>query len=141
LRVLEKEPGLSEWLSRLDDAPTRRVLAAVGYIPFLCFLPLFARRDDEFARFHGKQSLILLAMLVGAWVVIWLLELILARMLGHIFLIGFLFRIIAWVVYYPIGGAVSLSYLAASVAGTLNALAGRPGRIPFVAALADQLSI
>jgi len=135
------DAGLREWLSRLDEATADRVLAAVGYVPFLCFLPLLTRRDRDFARFHGKQSLVLLAGLVGAWVVIWILELLLARILGHILLIGILFRLMAWIIYYLFGGVISLGYLCAAVAGAIQAMAGKPWRIPFIAALADQLTL
>lgn len=34
-------------------------LAAIGYISFLCILPLLLLRDSKFAQFHGKQALVL----------------------------------------------------------------------------------
>ena len=33
--------------------------AAVGYVSILCFIPLFLKRDNKFAQFHGRQGLIL----------------------------------------------------------------------------------
>ena len=136
-----EESSIRGWLDRLEETPPNRLIAAVGYIPFLCFLPLFARRDDDFARFHGKQSLILLAALVGIWVVIWILDLLLGRILGSIFLIGALFRVIAWFVHYLFGGAISLGYFVAIIAGGVQALAGKEWRIPFISTFADQLPL
>lgn len=37
--------------------PSERFIAAVGYISFLCLLPLILRRDSEYCQFHGKQGL------------------------------------------------------------------------------------
>ena len=34
-------------------------LVAIGYISFLCILPLVLLRDKKFAQFHGKQALVL----------------------------------------------------------------------------------
>ena len=34
-------------------------LVAIGYISFLCILPLVLLRENKFAQFHGKQALVL----------------------------------------------------------------------------------
>lgn len=34
-------------------------LVAIGYISFLCILPLVLLRDNKFAQHHGKQALVL----------------------------------------------------------------------------------
>lgn len=34
-------------------------LVAIGYISFLCILPLVLLRNSKFAQFHGKQALVL----------------------------------------------------------------------------------
>ena len=39
--------------------PSRRAWAMVGYLSFLCLLPLFAKRDDDFVLFHARQGLLL----------------------------------------------------------------------------------
>jgi uncharacterized membrane protein len=137
----EREPTIQELLNRLDDTPSNRILAAVGYIPFLCFLPMFANKDDDFARSHGKQSLVLLAGLVGCWVLIWLLDLLLGGILSHVFLIGVIFKVMDWVVHYGVGGVVSLSYFVAIVYGAVQALAGRKRPIPLIGVFARQLPL
>lgn len=40
-----------------EHSPSERFVAAVGYISFLCLLPLLLRRDSEYCQFHGKQAL------------------------------------------------------------------------------------
>jgi uncharacterized membrane protein len=137
----QSEPTIQKLLERLDDTPTNRILAAVGYIPFLCFLPIFANKGDDFARFHGKQSLVLLAGMIGCWVLIWLLDVILGGILSHIFLIGVIFKVMNWVVHYGVGGVVSLSYFVAIIYGAVQALAGRMHPIPLAGILARQLPL
>jgi uncharacterized membrane protein len=44
-------------LPQLDG--TEKLLSALGYIGFLCVLPLVLRRDSKFCNYHGKQGLIL----------------------------------------------------------------------------------
>lgn len=44
--------------SSIDDEK-RRVLAALGYIPFLCFLPLLMKDKNEFLVFHARQGLVI----------------------------------------------------------------------------------
>ncbi|PCI35650.1 MAG: hypothetical protein COB53_10765 [Elusimicrobia bacterium] len=39
--------------------PTRRLWSAISYLSFLCLIPLFAKRDDEFILGHARQGLLL----------------------------------------------------------------------------------
>lgn len=56
-----------------NDEPTptitdrSRFVAALAYVPTLCFLPYFILPDDDFARGHGRQAFLILfaAMIVG----------------------------------------------------------------------------
>ena len=38
---------------------TEKMLSALGYVGFLCILPLVLRKDSAFCQYHGKQGLIL----------------------------------------------------------------------------------
>ncbi|MES2154862.1 MAG: hypothetical protein V4510_06965 [bacterium] len=40
-----------------------RLLAVVGYVPFLFWVPVILRRDSMFCQFHGRQS----GVLWGLW--------------------------------------------------------------------------
>ncbi len=37
-----------------------KFLSAIGYISFLCILPLVIKTESEFCQFHGKQGLVIL---------------------------------------------------------------------------------
>ena len=39
-----------------------KFFAAIGYLSILCFVPLFLKRDNKFAQFHGRQGLILFVL-------------------------------------------------------------------------------
>ncbi len=43
-----------------------RFFAAVGYIFFLCLVPLMLKKGNKFAAFHGKQGLVLLILEIAA---------------------------------------------------------------------------
>lgn len=43
-----------------------KFVAAVGYVLFLCFVPLILKKGNRFAQFHGKQALILFLFEVGS---------------------------------------------------------------------------
>lgn len=122
-------------------AEANRVTAALGYVPFLFFIPIFANREDEFAQFHGKQSLVLFCALIILWIAIWLIYLIFRGILGNIFIIGFLFKTLAWLIHNVIGTIISLGYLVLMVLGIINAASGNYWRIPIIGAYAERLKI
>lgn len=128
-------------LESKSNIETNRVSAAIGYIPFLFFIPIFANREDEFALFHGKQSLTLFCAFIITWIALWLINLILSGILGHIFIIGFLFKGIAWLIHNVIGSIVSIGYLVLAVMGIINASAGNYWRIPIIGAYSERLKI
>ncbi|HOW88542.1 MAG TPA: hypothetical protein P5561_01845 [Candidatus Omnitrophota bacterium] len=40
--------------------------AAIGYLSFLCFVPLALKKGNKFAIFHGKQALVLFILELAA---------------------------------------------------------------------------
>ncbi len=40
--------------------------AAIGYLSFLCIVPLALKKDNKFALFHGKQALVLFILELAA---------------------------------------------------------------------------
>lgn len=118
-----------------------KVLAAVGYIPFLCFVTIFAGRDDEYAQFHGKQSLVLLIVYILISVLLWLISLIFSNIFGHIPFIGFIFKLIGWISHNLIGTILGLGYFILFVIGIIFAASGKKWEIPFITHYAKNLKI
>jgi len=115
------------------------LLAVIGYLPMMFFIPLLAGKPNGFSRFHGKQSLVLFAGFAALWVAIWIVDLLFGRMMGNILILGFVFRAIAWLVYNVVGVTVSLLYLAVTIAAIAQAAMGREWRIPLLSAYMGRL--
>jgi uncharacterized membrane protein len=115
------------------------ILAMIGYLPMMFFIPLLVGKPNSFARFHGRQSLFLFVGFAVLWVAIWIVDVLFGRMMGNVLILGFLFRAIAWLVYNVVGVAVSLLYLALAIAAIVQAALGREWRIPFLSAYMNRL--
>jgi len=107
-----------------------RLLAALSYVPFLCFLPYFVAPDDDFARFHARQGFMLLVLLV---------------------VLGFALRVIEWALaVIPVLGIViitlarlsfGLTVLGLGIAGALKALLGERWAIPGLERFASRIPL
>lgn len=116
-----------------------KLLAAVGYVPMLFFLPLLVRPRDNFCRFHGVQSLILICALMIFWIGVSILDLLLGKVLGNVIFIGFIFRLSAWIFHYIAGSVVSLLYIVLSITAMVQAATGRYWRVPLLGVYIDRL--
>jgi uncharacterized membrane protein len=96
----------------------RGVIAAIlSYIPFLCLIPLIQMRDNEQARFHSRQGLVLF----------------LIELLAGLFLIPGLSSLI-W-------KTVLIISLGASVAGIMFGVQGKMYRLPIISDISDKLKL
>jgi len=57
----EKLEGSKAEVPRIVDPEIAegKVFAAIGYASFLCLIPLYLKRNNRFAQFHGRQALVL----------------------------------------------------------------------------------
>ncbi|MFZ2681581.1 MAG: DUF4870 domain-containing protein [Patescibacteria group bacterium] len=54
---MEDQPKV---VDQTDKPETKRLwLAALGYVPFLCFIPLLMKDKGDFLIFHARQGLVL----------------------------------------------------------------------------------
>ncbi|OYD15881.1 hypothetical protein CH330_04300 [candidate division WOR-3 bacterium JGI_Cruoil_03_51_56] len=135
---MEQEAGGQE---QENSSQGNTVLAAIGYLPMLFFLPLLAGRSDRFAQFHGRQSLAILLVFIALWIAIWVVDLIFGRMMGNVILLGFIFKATAWFIHNIVGVVASLLYIAAMIAGIIQAALGRYWRVPVISAYAQRLGL
>jgi uncharacterized membrane protein len=133
-----KEPGLPASERASSDAI---LLAALGYVPLLFFLPLFVGSREPFARFHGRQSLVMFAAVVIFNVAVSITDLVLGRILGSMFVLGAIFKAAAWLIHYPAGLVVALAYTVLVIIGIVQAATGEYWRIPVVGAYAERLKL
>ena len=52
--------------SEIQDA---KFFAAVGYLNILCIVPLYLKKGNKFAQFHGKQALVLFILELAAGII------------------------------------------------------------------------
>jgi uncharacterized membrane protein len=124
-----QEPGPGG-LPGEEGTDESRVLAALAYVPFLCFLPYFLAPRDEFARHHARQGFILLVLLVG---------------------LGLALRVIEWALAgLPVLGIViitlarlsfGLTLLGLGLAGALKALVGERYFLPGLGHVAERVPL
>ena len=94
-----------------------KAAAILGYIPFMCFVPLVKMKDNPFAFRHGKQGLVLFII----------------EIIAVIFLLPKISDLV-WTV-------VLVLCLAAAVAGVIFSLQGQEWKIPFIGDLADKFKV
>ncbi len=131
----------TEQSDRTDSTPHtgNNVLAALGYLPVLFFLPLLGGKDDRFCRLHGLQSLILFVAFILSWIVIWILDVVLGRIMGSIFVLGYFFRALAWLVHHLFGAVVSIGYFILMIMGIVQAAMKNPWRLPVLGVYAERV--
>jgi uncharacterized membrane protein len=98
-----------------------RVLGALSYVPFLCFLPPIFGGKNRFALFHARQGTILLFIEI----VIGLALSILSHTIGLIPVLGF-------AIILPIRLILLFGVLIAAVAGFVKAISGEYWQMPVI---------
>lgn len=111
---------------RLEDATREeiedgRILAAVAYLPALCFVGFAAAPTNRYVQFHARQGLLLFALEMAAWVGLWIVDV----SIGTIPFLGLLVTAAARL-------AVGFLILAVTIYGVAKGASGTFARIPFL---------
>lgn len=111
---------------RFEDATREeiedgRILAAVAYLPALCFVGFAAAPTNRYVQFHARQGLILFGIEMAACVALWILDI----SVGLIPFLGLLVTATARL-------AVGLLLLAVTIYGVAKGASGTFARIPFL---------
>lgn len=113
----ESEDSTRTYANEEEMIEEGKAAAVLGYVPFLCFIPLIKMRHNKFAFRHGKQGLFLLFI--------------------EILAIFFMFDIISNLFW----GILLILSIGSAVFGILYALQGKEFTIPFVGDSADKIKI
>ena len=100
------------------EVPDAQFFAAVGYLSFLCFVPLALKKGNKFAEFHGKQALVLFIMELAA----------------AIFKVVPVFGDLIFTLGFVVFGILSL-------VGIVKVLMGEKWEMPVIYEIADRISI
>lgn len=104
------------------DIEENKLIAALGYIFILCFIPLLFAKDSKFAQSHAKQGLVLFIVEVIFSIV--------DVVLIFIPILGWLTILIVW-----------LLIILVAVGGIIKALSGQYWEIPLISDWAKKLNL
>lgn len=96
------------------DVEENRVIAAIGYIWILCLVPLFLKRNSQFAQFHAKQGLVLFVAEIFGWLIYWI-------------------PLIGWL--------LGIFVLLMAIMGIMSALQGRYWEMPILGKYARKINL
>jgi uncharacterized membrane protein len=94
-----------------------KIAAILGYIPFLCFVPLFGTRKNRFAIRHGKQAFLLLIV----------------ELMALLFLVDTVSEFFWTMIFIA---CIGLAFVAAAYASQ-----GKYWKIPFIGDLIDKYEL
>ena len=108
-----------------EDVERGRLLAAVAYLPGLCFIGLLGAPENAFIGFHARQGFLLLLLEILLTLFFWIYDGTLGRIpyLGP--LVGYIVKFVAWT-----------AMLLLTAFGVAKAANGEVARIPY---LGDQV--
>lgn len=102
-----------------NDIKENGVISALSYLLF--FIPLIAKPESDFGKYHANQGLLCHITVILAEIV----SVIIGKILHSIPFIGWMFANL-------FGTAISISLVALVLVGVFNALKGKAKELPFV---------
>lgn len=106
-------PKSTEKKPKSEDVSANKTITFLSYIGFLCLVPLLARGESEFAKFHAKQGVVLL--------ILWIIG-------GILTFIG-------------IGVVIQIATVVLSIIGLINVNDGKMKDLPVIGEWAKKLDI
>jgi uncharacterized membrane protein len=104
-----------------EEITDDRILAAVSYLPALCFVGFAAAPSNRYVRFHARQGLLLFAVEAAAFAAIWIVDVSIGTIPFLGLLVGAILRLV-----------IGLILLGATVYGVAKGASGEFARLPFI---------
>jgi uncharacterized membrane protein len=111
-----------------EEVERGRLLAAIAYLPGLCFIGLLGMPENPFVAFHARQGFLLLCLEVVVWLALWIFD----ASLGRIPVAGFL---IGAILHFVCG----IALLGATVYGVIKAAVGETARVPVLGEYVERV--
>ncbi len=103
-----------------EDADKNKIFGILAYLGILCLVPIFAAKESPFAKYHANQGLVLFLLEIIIWIVLFVVNIILAMLPGFL---GFLSVVF---------GLFYLVPLVLLILGVVNAAAGKCVPLPVI---------
>jgi uncharacterized membrane protein len=117
-KTMEEKKSAEQSSSTENVVEEGKIYAFLGYWGILFLIPILAKKDNEFAVFHGKQGLLLFILEIIAWV------------LGYIPFIGYIIS--------PLG-YIFCGIMA--VIGMVQSLNGKYWKMPWIGEYAEKIKV
>jgi uncharacterized membrane protein len=126
------KPAKAESAASKDDEGKIFAFLAylLGIIGFL--IVLLAKKDNKFAMYHAKQSLVLSIVAL----IVWIPAAIITALIGWIPVIGWIIAILIWIVVM----IVMLGLFVLLVIGIINALSDKMQPLPVIGKFGDKFN-
>ena len=119
-------------INQPKKADDKKIMGILSYISFLCLIPLFTKKDDDFVYFHAKQGLVLFGLEVIVYVIY---RILVAILIGSIIGWGLL-SILTLIV-----NLLNIGLLVLSIIGIINVVQNQKKELPVIGKLADKIKI
>ena len=104
------------------DISENRVMGIFAYLSWLVLVPIFGAKNSQYARFHANQGLILAILEVGIGIVAMIIG-----WMGAIPYVGWLFKVLAWIVRL-----CEIPVVVYAIIALVGACRGKAMEIPFI---------
>ncbi len=130
--ILNKVLNTKDCTNEFDqnDINENWVFAIFSYIGLLFLIPLLARGNSKFCKFHINQGVTLFIAELAITVVLTILNLIIRLIFGHGFLV--VIEVILLIVVDLVGGVIALATLILAVMGIINVVKHQAKELPLI---------
>ena len=102
-----------------EDAENHKIFGIVAYVPFLWLVTLFGAKESPFAQYHANQGLSLCVLEIALWIVLTVIN----HLLAFVAFLSFVSVVL---------GLVWLGVIALLIIGIINAAAGKCVPLPLI---------
>ena len=117
-------------INQPKKADDKKIMGILSYISFLCLIPLFTKKDDNFVYFHAKQGLVLFGLEVIVYVIY---RILVAILIGSIIGWGLL-SILTLIV-----NLLNIGLLVLSIIGIINVVQNQKKGLPLIGKFAEKI--
>ena len=118
----------SEQTITQEEIANGRLLAAVAYLPGLCFIPLLGFNENRYAAFHARQGFVLLLIEIVVAIAFGIYDASLGRIPWVGLILGAILKFVVW-----------MGVLVVTVYGVAKGASGELARVPFLGEAADKV--
>ena len=102
-----------------EDAENHKIFGILAYVPFLWLVTLFGAKESPFAKYHANQGLVLCVLEIALWIVLTVIN----HLLAFVAFLSFVSVVL---------GLVWLGVIALLIIGIVNAAAGKCVPLPLI---------